>query len=234
MNKKINLNTIVDCRNLNKIYCSESAKVQALRDINLEVRAGELMMIVGPSGCGKTTLLSIIGGILNYDQGSCRVGDFCLDKMNVEEKTSFRANNIGFVFQTLHLIPTLTTVENVLIPLIARGIKSEIAMRKAAELLEHLGLKDKLGEFPGNLSGGQRQRVAIARALIHDPKLILCDEPTSAIDREEGYKVLNLMKTLAKKIKQTLIIVTHDTKIFHYADRIAYMEDGKIVKIRKL
>ncbi|MEI8320831.1 MAG: ABC transporter ATP-binding protein [Alphaproteobacteria bacterium] len=225
--------SIVSCTNLKKTYGAENepTKVQALRGITLEAYKGELLMLVGPSGCGKTTLISIIAGILNYNEGNCAVLGNVMGNLTDAEKNSFRAKNIGFVFQAFNLIPSLTSAENVAVPLIINGISRHEAVHQAKELLKDVGLEDKVDTLPNDLSGGQQQRVAIARALIHDPQLIVCDEPTSSLDGETGQKILDLMKKIVLQKGRTLIVVTHDIRIFPFADRIAMMEDGIVKKV---
>jgi putative ABC transport system ATP-binding protein len=224
-------NHTVLCKDIKKTYTIGENRVLALRGIDLEVRSGELLMLVGPSGCGKTTLISIIAGILNYDGGSCTVLDNSLEILSEVEKNRFRAKNIGFVFQAFNLIPSLSAAENVAVPLIINGMERLLAIDQAKELLKEMGLEDKVDSDPKNLSGGQQQRVAIARALIHSPRLIVCDEPTSALDGETGHKILELMKKIALKEDRALIVVTHDIRIFPFADRIAMMEDGKVTRV---
>lgn len=222
----------VRCQNLTKTYDTGGQIVTALNNINLEITMGELMMLVGPSGCGKTTLISVIAGILNQDSGLCEIFGIDLQKFSNKEKLSFRARNIGFVFQTFNLLPALNAAENVSIPLIINGVKRGIAERKAIELLTQVGLGDRWKSLPSQLSGGQQQRVAIARALIHNPKLIVCDEPTSALDHESGRNVMNLLKAVALQKDRSLVIVTHDARIFEFADQVAEMDDGHIIKVR--
>ncbi len=188
-------------------------------------------MLVGPSGCGKTTLISIIAGILTQDGGSCRVFDQDMKAMSDIERTSYRGKNVGFVFQSYNLIPSLTTTENVSIPLLLNGISRASAHERAEEVLVEVGLKDKLKTLPTELSGGQQQRVAIARALVHNPKLIVCDEPTSALDHTTGEEIMELFRAEAMLGKRTLVIVTHDARIFRFADRIGAMDDGRITKV---
>ncbi|WP_374088230.1 ABC transporter ATP-binding protein [Methylomicrobium lacus] len=221
------------CQNVVKTYDTGSQQITALQGIDLEVHVGELMMLVGPSGCGKTTLISVIAGILDQDSGLCRVFGEDLLKLKNDQKLKFRAQNIGFVFQAYNLLPTLNAAENVSIPLIINGMKRREAVRKAAAVLEQVGLGDRADALPAQLSGGQQQRVAIARALIHSPRLIVCDEPTSALDHETGMHVLELLKAVAVDHSRALVIVTHDARIFGFADRIAQMDDGKIVRVQQ-
>ena len=204
------------------------ARTEVLKDVNFEARIGELLMLVGPSGCGKTTLLSVIAGTLGADRGEVEVFDAPLHRMDKRAITQFRAENIGFIFQQYNLIPTLTCVENVSVPLRIRGAKAAIAEKKAAEMLETVGLGARARHRPNMLSGGQQQRVAIARALVHEPKLIICDEPTAALDSENGAKVMELLRGVAAKPGRCVIIVTHDNRIFKHADRMTFMEDGRI------
>ena len=221
----------VHCQGVYKAYDTGGQQVIALRGVDLDIHTGRLMMLVGPSGCGKTTLISVIAGILNQDRGVCEV--FGQDLLHLRQKDllKFRARNIGFVFQAYNLLPTLTAVENASIPLIINGLGRAEANRRAAEMLARVGLDDRLGSLPAQLSGGQQQRVAIARALVHDPRLIVCDEPTSALDHETGHRVMELLKTIALDDRKALVIVTHDARIFEFADGIAHMDDGHITKL---
>ena len=220
------------CRSVTKSYRSKTTEAIALRGVDLEVNAGELFMLVGPSGCGKTTLISVIAGILNYDSGQCSVFGQDFKEMSDTERTTYRGRNIGFVFQSYNLIPSLTTTENVSIPLLLNGVEREDAKIRSAEVLRRVGLGEKLKSLPSELSGGQQQRVAIARALVHNPRLIVCDEPTSALDHATGAEIMELFRREALEGQRTLVIVTHDSRIFHYADRVAVMEDGLITGIR--
>lgn len=221
----------VTCKQVVKIYGHGAGKVVALRGVDLSVKSGELMMLAGPSGCGKTTLISVIAGILYQDSGQCNVFGHSLSQMSKAERIAFRAKNIGFVFQMFNLFPSLTAAENVAVPLIIQGIDRKVATAKGAELLIEMGLEDRKDALPADLSGGQQQRVAIARALIHNPKLIVCDEPTSSLDGDTGSKIMELVKKVVLDQSRALIVVTHDTRIFRFADRIAKMEDGRIVKV---
>jgi putative ABC transport system ATP-binding protein len=220
----------VHCAGVTKSYASGSATVTALRGIDLEVYAGELLMLVGPSGCGKTTLISVIAGILDQNEGDCLVFSRDINHMAPGDKTRYRGQHIGFVFQAFNLLPALTAAENVAVPLLINGGGRREAIRRAQEVLGRGGLSERAGAAPAQLSGGQQQRVAIARALVHNPKLIVCDEPTSALDHETGRQVMALLRHAAGK-DRALIVVTHDARIFEFADRIARMDDGRIDKI---
>jgi putative ABC transport system ATP-binding protein len=222
----------VRCANLTKTFGTGAAAVRALRGVDLEVRTGELMMLVGPSGSGKTTLISVVAGVLSRDGGDCSVFGRNYTRMSADDTTRFRGQNIGFVFQAWNLIPALTAVENVAVPLIINGRKRRIAIQRATEMLRKVGFDDRMMKsFPLDLSGGQQQRIAIARSLIHNPRLIVCDEPTSALDSETGQKVMRLMRQLAVGEDRALLVVTHDARIFEFADRIALMEDGVITRV---
>lgn len=221
----------VRCKHLTKTFDTGDQKVQALRGIDLEVPLGELMMLVGPSGCGKTTLISVIAGILDQDEGSCEIFDHDMQQLDAKQRIQFRARNIGFVFQAYNLLPTLTIAENVSIPLIINGMPRKQAFQAAEVALEQVGLGDRVRNLPSQLSGGQQQRVAIARALVHDPRLIVCDEPTSALDHETGVHIMEIFKTVAMHKDRAMVIVSHDARIYEYADRLARMDDGVIDKV---
>jgi putative ABC transport system ATP-binding protein len=221
----------VRCRGVTKTYGTGEAKVMALRGVDLEVRRGELLMLVGASGCGKTTLISIITAILDLDSGKCEVLGRDFHQMDQSERARFRGVSIGFVFQLFNLLPALTAIENVSIPLLIKGISRSGAEARARDVLEAVGLGSRLRARPAQLSGGQQQRVAIARALVHDPKLIVCDEPTSNLDHETGRSMMQVLRGIAKSPERALIVVTHDTRIFEFADRIAHMDDGKIIEV---
>src|SRR5215471_12819833 len=211
-----------------KVFGSGETRTEVLKQVNFEARMGELLMLVGPSGCGKTTLLSVIAGTLSVDRGEVEIFDSPLHTMDKRAVTQFRAANIGFIFQQYNLIPTLNCIENVSVPLRIQGATAAVAEKKAAEMLDTVGLGKRMRHRPNMLSGGQQQRVAIARALVHDPKLIICDEPTAALDSENGAKVMEILKNVAAKPDRCVIVVTHDTRIFKYADRMTHMEDGRI------
>ncbi len=219
----------IELKNVDKSYGKGEARNQVLFDVNLKLPTGELILLVGPSGCGKTTLISIIAGILNPDCGAINLFGNRIDECNDEGKTNFRKDNVGFIFQQFNLIPTLSVLENVSIPLLINNWKKEDALEKSREFVTLVGL-DKRADFtPSQLSGGQQQRVAIARALVREPKLLICDEPTASLDGATGQKVMETLKALSVKDDRCVIIVTHDSRIFHYGDRIVKMEDGKII-----
>lgn len=222
----------VVCKQVTKNYGEKTTLVKALKGVDLEVKKGELLMIVGPSGSGKTTLISIIAGILTQTSGDCIIFDEDINHLGENEKTAFRGANIGFVFQSFNLIPMLTVLENVTVPLLLNGFSNELASKQSKELLTNLGLEDKINAFPPELSGGQQQRAAIARGIVHYPKLVVCDEPTSSLDIETGKRVLSLFREVFLKEDKALIIVTHDARIFEFADRIVRLEDGRIVEHR--
>ena len=205
--------------------------MKALRGVDLDVPLGELLMLVGPSGCGKTTLISIIASVLDHDGGDCQVLGRDLARLNASEKAKLRRADIGFVFQSYNLIPSLSSAENVAVPLLLNGVGRREALAKAGRVLESLGLGGRGGGRPNDLSGGQQQRVAVARALVHEPRILVCDEPTSALDEKTGDTLMRLLREVALRDGRALVIVTHDNRIFKYADRIATMNDGQIVSM---
>lgn len=222
-------NTIaVRVENVVKSFANGDAHTFALKGASLEARFGELLMIVGPSGCGKTTLLSVICGTLKFDEGEVSVFDHKLRSMRNGDITRFRRENIGFIFQQFNLIPTLTAVENVSVPLILQGVSASDAEKRAKSMLEKVGLGEKFKSYPNQLSGGQQQRVAISRALVHEPRLIICDEPTASLDSASGHKTLKLLRQSAVHPDRCVIIVTHDSRIYEFADRIVQMDDGRV------
>lgn len=226
-----NLKAAVTCRELTKTYGEGETAVQALRGIDLEIHAGELMMLVGPSGCGKTTLISIIAGILHPSTGICDVFGSQPNALTEAARTSWRRDHIGFVFQSFNLMPALTAAENVSIPLLVQGIGRTEALKRAEEMLVRVGLSDRRQSLPAQLSGGQQQRVAIARALVHQPKLVVCDEPTSALDHETGHQVMGVLREVATAEERALVVVTHDARIFEFADRMARLDDGRVTEL---
>ncbi len=221
----------IHCNNITKSYGASEAKIQALRGIDLDVYYGELLILAGPSGCGKTSLISICAGLLDADEGECLILGQNLKKMTKNEQAHFRGSSIGFVFQAFNLIPSLNILENVALPLLINGTARSEALDRALAMLETVEIKNRADAFPPQLSGGQQQRAAIARALIHEPKIIFCDEPTSNLDHQTGTHVMQYLQNAAQKPNRAIIVVTHDPRIFSFADRIAYMDDGKIVNI---
>ena len=224
---------IVRCRGVAKSFGSGEAAVPALRGVDLDVVAGELMLLVGPSGCGKTTLLSIIGAMLDRDAGECTVMARDPGQMNPGERAQFRGESLGFIFQGFNLLPTLSAEENVAVPLLIGGTPRRDAFAQARRLLDLVGLSGRHDARPAQLSGGQQQRVAIARALAREPRLILCDEPTSNLDHKTGAEMVELLRQAGRSSGRALIVATHDTRIFGYADSVARMEDGRIVEITR-
>jgi putative ABC transport system ATP-binding protein len=223
----------IRCEKLFKTYGSGANAVHAVKGVDLVVNTGELLLIVGPSGSVKTTLISVIAGILPYEEGVCNVFGKEYRAMDEEEKTQFRKTNIGFVFQSFNLIPMLTATENVAVPLLLNGMENVEAETRAKTLLTELDLFDKLQTSPKELSGGQQQRLAIARGYIHEPRLIVCDEPTAYLDHKTGDMVMEILKKKVLNKDRAIIVVTHDPRIFSYADRILEMEDGQLVEKEK-
>ncbi len=221
----------VRVRGVTKSFGAGGSLTQALRGVDLDVPYGELLMLVGPSGCGKTTLISIVAGTLEPTGGEVIVLGEDLVAMRPGRKVRFRREHVGFVFQSYNLLPALTAVENAAVPLLIAGWRRRRAVEAAADVLERLGLGDRLTRLPGELSGGQQQRVAIARALVHDPRLLICDEPTSALDAENGRITMELISRIAVQPDRVVIVVTHDSRVYSFADRIAAMEDGRIVSV---
>jgi putative ABC transport system ATP-binding protein len=218
-------------RDVTKVFGRGGTEVHALRGINLKIRLGELTMLVGPSGSGKTTLLSVITGLLDPTSGELEVLGQRPTALSQDDLVHFRLENLGFVFQQYNLIPALTAAENVAVPLLAGGIKRRQAVARGKELLAELGMAHREEALPSQLSGGEQQRVALARALVHEPKLIVCDEPTSALDGRTGQAVMELLSATAVRPDRGVIIVTHDSRIFDFADQIAHMDDGRIVSL---
>jgi putative ABC transport system ATP-binding protein len=228
------MNNAVILNSINKSFGEAEYKNQVLFDINLNIPFGKINFIVGPSGCGKTTLISIIAGILNQDSGKVKLLDIDQKDLTEKTKSSFREENIGFIFQQFNLVPTISVIENVAIPLLIQGKGFSEALKRASEILNKVGLQEKEKSLPKNLSGGQQQRVAIARALINEPKIIICDEPTASLDGQTGTTIMEMLSSIAKETATTVIIVTHDNRIYNYADRIIEMEDGRIKNVREI
>ncbi len=213
---------------ITKSFGSGDTRVEVLRGISADIEAGRLTYLVGESGSGKTTLISIIAGILFPDAGRVSLFGTDIYDLSRNDLVRFRLKNIGFIFQQYNLLPTLTAAQNAAVPLIAAGMKRSEAVARGAAVLERLGLGTQANRLPRQLSGGQQQRVAIARALVHEPRLVVCDEPTAALDAASGRRVMELLKDVALGADRAVLIVTHDNRIFSLADRIIGMEDGRI------
>src|SRR6266446_9256956 len=220
----------VRARELHKDFGEGPTRIEVLRGVDFESLLGQLTFLVGPSGCGKTTLISVIAGLLDTSGGEVRLFDQNIERFSATERILFRRKNLGFVYQQYNLLPALTAAENAAVPLLAAGVRRREAVDKAKALLVQLGMEERLDTLPSKLSGGQQQRVTLARALVHEPRLILCDEPTAALDHATGDAVMQLLADHAVHPERAVIVVTHDTRVFQYADHIAHMDDGRIVK----
>jgi putative ABC transport system ATP-binding protein len=215
-----------------KEFGTGDARVTALHEVDLEMPYGELVLLVGPSGCGKTTLISIVAGLLDATAGEVEVLGENLTRMRGGRKVRFRGDNIGFVFQQYNLLPALTAAENASVPLLIAGWDRKKAVAKASELLDAVGLGSRLKSFPNQLSGGQQQRVAIARALVHGPRLLVCDEPTAALDAASGRTVMGLIRQVAVEADRAVVVVTHDSRVYDFGDRIVSMSDGRVESVK--
>jgi putative ABC transport system ATP-binding protein len=212
-----------------KTYRSGQIRVEALRNIDMEVATGEMVAIMGPSGCGKTTLLNCLAGLDTVDEGDIYVQGDNLRDLSDNERTTYRAKHMGFVFQDFNLLPMLTAVENVELPMLIAEISSRKARKRALELLERVGLAERARHRPAELSGGQRQRVTVARALINNPAIVWADEPTGNLDSEAATDIMDLLSRFNRENRQTFVIVTHDLEVGRRANRIIAMRDGVIV-----
>lgn len=219
----------IECRDLVMEFQTPAGALRVLKGVDFTAEPGELTMLVGPSGCGKTTLISLIAGLLRGARGVLNVFGNDMTRMEPRDLLPFRLENVGFVFQQYNLLTGLSGRENVAVPLIAKGLPWEQALRRADVQLDLLGMTAHRDKLPSQLSGGQQQRVAIARALVHDPKLLLCDEPTSALDGQAGKAVMKLLREIAVKPDRVAIVVTHDPRVYAFSDRVAQMEDGKMI-----
>jgi putative ABC transport system ATP-binding protein len=223
----------VSCRDVRKHFGEGETRIEALRGVDFSARFGELSFLVGPSGCGKTTLISVIAGLLDRTAGDLAVLGTPMDDLSGSARVLFRRKNVGFVFQQYNLLPALTAAENVAVPLLVAGIQRNEAVARAKSLLSRLGLGSRTGALPSTLPGGQQQRVALARALVHEPRLVVCDEPTAALDHASGEAVMELLEGNAVHPDRAVVGVTHDTRVFHYADSIAHMNDGQVVDVTR-
>ncbi|MDZ7628946.1 MAG: ABC transporter ATP-binding protein [Parvularculaceae bacterium] len=219
----------LSARGVEMEFGTSAMRTRVLHGVDLDIEFGKLTMLVGPSGCGKTTLLSIVSGTLKPTRGDVDVMNARITAMRDGAKVKFRRSRIGFIFQQYNLLPALTAAENAATPLVAAGMPLDKASLRAKDVLSGLGMGPHADKLPRQLSGGQQQRVAIARALIHNPALIVCDEPTAALDAETGRQVMELLKDASRDASRAVLVVTHDNRIFHYADRIVSMEDGRII-----
>jgi putative ABC transport system ATP-binding protein len=220
----------VRARDLQKHFGEDRTRVDVLRGVNFDAFQGQLTFLVGPSGCGKTTLISVIAGLLDSNGGEVKLFDQNIEKFSGTERILFRRKNLGFVYQQYNLLPALTAAENAAVPLLAAGIRRREAVDRAKSVLVKLAMGKRLDTLPNKLSGGEQQRVALARALVHEPRLILCDEPTAALDHATGESVMQLLAENAVHPDRAVIVVTHDSRVFHHADAIAHMDDGRIVR----
>ena len=216
-------------RGVNKTYSTGAVQVHALRGVDLDVRQGEMVAVMGPSGCGKTTLLNCLSGLDEVDSGEIRVENTELHSLPDDERSDYRARRMGFVFQLYNLLPVLSAVENVEMPLLVSGTKPGEARSRSMEILDVVGLSDRAHHLPGELSGGQRQRVTIARALVNQPTIIWADEPTGDLDSETAEEIIQLMRDLNRQNGQTFVVVTHDDYVGSCTDRIIRMRDGQVV-----
>ena len=221
---------IIEAHGVHRTYRSGRLEVHALRGVDFNVKAGEMVAVMGPSGCGKTTLLNCLSGLDDFDSGEVVIEGTALRAMNDRARTSYRARRMGFVFQTFNLLPVITALENVELPLLVSGVRPGEARRRAGAALAQVGLSDRMQHRPAELSGGQRQRVTIARSLVNEPAIVWADEPTGNLDSEAANDVLGLMRRLNRERGQTLVIVTHDLDIGELCDRIVRMRDGLIVE----
>ena len=221
----------VVCRQVVKDFGTGDARVRALSGVDVDIRYGEMTLLVGPSGCGKTTLICVMAGLLDATSGEIQILGQDRRNLRGSKLVRFRAENIGFVFQQYNLLPSLSAVENAAVPLIIRGVRRKEAIARARLMMEEVGLSDRADALPSQLSGGQQQRVAIARALVNEPRLLVCDEPTAALDAHSGRIIMDLIKRVTVKPDRAVIVVTHDNRVFDLGDRIVSMADGLVEKV---
>lgn len=223
------LNPILICKNLSKVYDMGEIKVDALKDVSFEIYEGEFIVILGPSGSGKSTLLNLIGGMDKVEKGELYYKKESIHSLDKKGLSKYRRDTIGFVFQFYNLIPTLNAYENV-------ALAAHIARNPllTEEVLKHVGLEERMYHFPSQMSGGQQQRAAMARAIVKNPDILLCDEPTGALDTNTGMQIMDLLKNINKSFNKTVIVITHDTEISNIADRIFHIRDGVLSMIEKV
>lgn len=219
---------IIEVNGVHKTYDTGKVKVHALRGVDLAIEQGEMVAVMGPSGCGKTTLLNCLSGIDSIDEGNISVKGNLIPHMSDKERTKFRAEEMGFVFQAFNLLPVLSVVENVELPLLVSGVKQSVARKQAADILELVNLGDQRDKRPAELSGGQQQRVAVARALVNHPAIVWGDEPTGNLDSETSMEIMEVLRNLNREKGQTFVLVTHSTEVGELTDRIIRMRDGMI------
>lgn len=222
------MNKLIECKGIKKHYGDKEARIEALKGVDLDIYQDQLTLLVGPSGSGKSTLLSIITSLLTPDEGNVLLLGQDLHSMSEIERAKFCRENLGIVFQSLFLIPTLTVLENVSLPLLLAGEDSKLADSKSLEILKKMHLDQRANSAPTELSKGQQQRVAIARAIVNGAKIIVCDEPTSSLDQKTGLEIMTILKELALHSQRAVLVVTHDHRIFPFADRIINLNDGLI------
>jgi putative ABC transport system ATP-binding protein len=225
------MENIIETYNVSKIYDGNGLTVKAVDEVSLQVKAGEFVGLVGPSGSGKTTMLAMLATLLRETNGDLIIDGQHLGEMSDQQRTKFRREKIGFTFQANNLVPYLTALENVELMLRLNKINGDKSHKRATELLTRLGLGDKLDNLPGQLSGGQQQRVAIARSLIHNPSVVLADEPTASLDTERANQVVGIFAELIHEEKRAGIMVTHDLRMCKYVDKVVQMVDGKIARV---
>jgi putative ABC transport system ATP-binding protein len=225
------LDAAVEARGVIKEFGAGETRIRVLHGVDLDIALGEVTFLVGASGSGKTTLISIIAGILTPEGGTVRVFGEELSRLSSSALAAFRREKVGFIFQQFNLLPALTAAENAAVPLLAQGVAEAKAVPRAKALLEQLGLAEHVNKFPPQLSGGQQQRIAIARSLIHGPSLLVCDEPTASLDAQSGQTAMTLLREAALDVGRAVVVVTHDSRIFRFADRMARISDGRITSI---
>ena len=225
------MDKVIEVKNLYKLYRVGDEVVRALDGVDFEIYEGEFCAIVGTSGSGKSTLLNMLAGLEKPTKGEVIISHHHIEKLNEEQLVRFRRENVGFIFQSFHLLGTMNALENVALPLSFRGVPREVRMKEADKMLELVNLKKHKNHLPNQMSGGQQQRVGVARALVVNPKIIFADEPTGNLDSHTSEEVMELMQRVVQEQKKTLVIVTHDAHLATYADRVFHIRDGKILKI---